>query len=72
MGSKNDYTQSRICNHHPETCTCRDEDDNNQLNLNPMSNTKIVIDKEHFDMFLSMVQDQRIGIKIPYTEIQID
>jgi hypothetical protein len=26
MGFKDDNTQSRICNHHPETCTCRDWD----------------------------------------------
>jgi hypothetical protein len=25
MGFKDDNTQSRICNHHPETCTCRDD-----------------------------------------------
>lgn len=25
MGFKDDNTQSKICNHHPETCTCRDD-----------------------------------------------
>ncbi len=28
MGYKDDNYSSRVCNHHPETCTCRDWDIN--------------------------------------------
>jgi len=70
MGSKNDYTQSKICNHHPETCTCRDEDDVVKHEKNkPMSNTKIVIDKDDWDKIASEFNSNDLPI---VTEIQID
>jgi|LakMenEpi03Aug12_release.lakeMendotaPanAssembly.Ray.scaffolds.fasta_scaffold358424_3 hypothetical protein len=35
MGYKDDNYSSRVCNHHPETCTCRDWD----INENPKQET---------------------------------
>ena len=33
MGYKDDNYSSIVCNHHPETCTCRDWDINEKLKL---------------------------------------
>ena len=45
MGYKDDNYSSRVCNHHPETCTCRDWD----INETPKQDTL----EEASEMFIS-------------------